>query len=385
MPKVLVITPYFFPHAGGSQEYIVNMYSELMKKNSHLSVDVLCYNTNDAPAHEIYKGFSVHRVQCLELLPGQFAIPNPIDLFKTLKKLRKNNYICINSHTRFFDNSWWTPAVSKWLGTKSLLTDHCASHPNHQSWIVRSITKVVDNVFARTVAHSYWKIHTVSNATAQFLENIGGPKSTVVHGGVDIQEINSTKPCTTVPNSNTEILHKDIVVSFVGRFIATKGPEKVAQIAASVIAANPRIRVILAGDGPLLPALQKKYSHIDRLHFTGNISREEVYALLKRSDILVHPSTHHEGFPTVLLEAAAARTALVASTAGGTRELIQNQHMGYSIDPQSVDEIRAAVEELANNTRLRKSVASAAYTQVATHFSQAIVAEKFAKAFLSNT
>lgn len=385
MPKVLVITPYFFPHAGGSQEYIVNMYSELMKKNSDLSVDVLCYNTNNAPAHEIYKGFSVYRVQCLELLPGQFAIPNPLDLIKTLRKLKPSNYTFINSHTRFFDNSWWTPVVAMWFGTKSLLTDHCATHPNHNWMAVRAITKLVDHIFARTVAHTYWKVHTVSTATAQFLKTLGGPNSTVVHGGVDVQLINSTKPCKVVPNSKTAILPTDIVVTFVGRFISTKGPDKIAQIAASLVKANPHIRIILAGDGPLLPELQKQYGKVERLHFTGTISRDDVYGLLRRSDILVHPSTHHEGFPTVLLEAAAAHTALIASPAGGTKELIQSPQLGWIIDPQSSGELQSAIEKLAEDAQQRKALASGVYTQVKTHFSQEIVAQKFAKAFLDNS
>ena len=78
--KILLISPYFAPHIGGSQRYMEELYVHLSEQFPHISVDVLTYNTTDSKTIEKYRGITIYRVPCWEILPGQFALPNPIKL-----------------------------------------------------------------------------------------------------------------------------------------------------------------------------------------------------------------------------------------------------------------------------------------------------------------
>ena len=52
MKKILVITPYFYPHIGGSERYMENLYAYLVRRNLQIKVDVLCYNTEKTKKEE---------------------------------------------------------------------------------------------------------------------------------------------------------------------------------------------------------------------------------------------------------------------------------------------------------------------------------------------
>src|SRR3990167_7935855 len=114
--RILVTTPYFYPHSGGSQNYIANLYSTLVKKHPEVKVDIVCYNTDKVSIRERYKNLNVYRVGCQEILPGQFALPNYLELLDLIKRLKKINgrYDIVNSHTRFFDNYLWGPILAKY-------------------------------------------------------------------------------------------------------------------------------------------------------------------------------------------------------------------------------------------------------------------------------
>lgn len=182
--RVLVVTPYFYPHVGGSEKYIEQLYGKLMEVDSNMEVDVLTYDTEKRGKFEEYKGFSVYRVGCWEILKGQFAIPNYFELIGLAWKLKPKKYDVVNSHTRFFDNSWWAWLLARYLGAKSLLTDHCAYHPVHKSWLVRMVAKAVDKVMIPVLGKMYDQVSVVSRATKSFLGKNGMKRSIeVVYGG----------------------------------------------------------------------------------------------------------------------------------------------------------------------------------------------------------
>jgi len=104
MKKILVITPFFYPHIGGSERYMEELYLFLRKKHPEIDVDVLCYNTNKVSKKESYQGLNIYRIPCWNILPDQFSLPNPASLIQFLFSER-NSYDLIHCSTRFFDSS----------------------------------------------------------------------------------------------------------------------------------------------------------------------------------------------------------------------------------------------------------------------------------------
>lgn len=88
--RILVVTPYFYPHLGGSERYIEQLYSTLIKIDKSIHVDVLTYNVCHVNSIEQRKGMTIYRIPGKELLKDQFAVPNYIALLKCLRTDRKS-------------------------------------------------------------------------------------------------------------------------------------------------------------------------------------------------------------------------------------------------------------------------------------------------------
>lgn len=343
--KILVLTPYFYPHIGGSERYIEELYSELVKQNPEIEVDVLTYNTNGSKKSERHKNFNIYRVGCWEILPNQFALPNYFELIALLRQLKKKNYSYVNAHTRFFDTAWWGWLVAKFFGAKSVLTDHCASHPQHGSFIVRTIAKLIDSLAMSFLYKVYEQITVVSQATRDFwIEHVGQIKNIVV-----------------IPNSVNDSLAAvegisgdEISVRFVGRNVAAKGAGIFDEVAKE---------------------LKNKYPKVIFESING-LSHDEVMRLLQQTTILVHPSIHHEGLPTVILEAGLSGCAIIATDVGGTRELIKNEEFGFLVKP-SVLEVKASVEKLLNKPSKAEEMGEKLRREVLKDYTWAKTAKKY--------
>lgn len=331
--KILLISPYFHPHKGGSQQYAEELHANLIKSDSKVSVDVLTYNTDKSKRVEKYRGFTIYRVPCFQILKGQFAIPNYFELAKTLSTLfKKNRYEFVNSHTRFFETSWWVPFVAKFYKTKSVLTDHCANHPTHKSRLVTKIAHLVDRHFVPLILNRYDHITVTNTATQKFMRTLTKKETSIIYGGVDTKYFKpgNNGKMRKIQGVSKTFSKNDIVVSFVGRMIHSKGPQLLLKAAEEIVAKNKNVYFIFGGNGPLYKDLSKAQSK--RIFFLGTMEKKEIAKLLSKTDILVHPSTHHEGFPNVLLEAGAAGCAVVATNMGGTYEII-NKNTGILIRP----------------------------------------------------
>lgn len=90
----------------------------------------------------------------------------------------------------------------------------------------------------------------------------------------------------------------------------------------------PKATALLAGDGPMRQALERRAIELDvaaSVRFLG--TRRDVPAVLSLVDLVVHPSLA-EGFPNAVLEAMAAGKAVVATGVGGTPEAVLDGETG---------------------------------------------------------
>lgn len=379
--RILVTTPYFFPHAGGSQKYIADLYSQLIKKHPEVKVDVICYNTDGVSKTEVYKGLNIYRVGCLEILPGQFSLPNYIELIGLIRKLKDKHgkYDLVNAHTRFFDNALWSPSVARYLGAKSLLTDHCAYSPQHSSKIVTFVAKVLDLLFTPLAAKLYNEVTAVSFATKKYLATLGISVDKVFHGGVVVKDF--TRKTTigddrSVPQIKRKFNRNDILVTFLGRVIYSKGPQILLDAAIQMGGKKRNTYFVIAGKGDLLEKLKRQRQK--NVFFTGNLDQSEVIKLLSATDILVLPTMHHEGFPIVLLEAGSIGCAVVATNRGGIGELIEDNKTGLIIEPTASD-VEKKLSRLINEPKLRATLVANLQEKVKRQFDSGIISEAYFK------
>lgn len=109
----------------------------------------------------------------------------------------------------------------------------------------------------------------------------------------------------------------------------------------------------LAGDGPLQAQLEKLAQDLgvaERVRFLG--WRTDRSALLRAADICVLPS-RYEPFGTVILEAWAARTPLVACASAGPAAHIDDGVTGLLTPIDDVEALRSAIERVLSDDHLR--------------------------------
>lgn len=376
--RILLISSYFYPHQGGSQQYMEELYRKLMKIDSSVQLDVICYNTDKAKKVEQYRGFTIHRVPCIQILPGQFALPNYFSLAWTIIKLsQEHTYDIVHSNTRFFDHSWYAPAVARILGAKAVLTDHCASFPVHPSKVLTLLIKLVDRLTTSITSRFYDLIMVTNHSARQFTQSIGMKNPVVVYGGVDTKFFNPRKrdKVRSVPNVKKRFSDKEIVITFLGRMIETKGPHLLMKASRMTVKQYKNVHFVFAGNGGMYNKLNHG-TQPERVYFTGALSKEQVAKLLANTDVFVHPSVHHEGFPNAILEAGASGCAVIATDKGGTKELIINGKTGLLVK-SSAKSLYTALVSLIENIGKRDELGDNLHKKIEKEFDWKNIAGEF--------
>jgi glycogen(starch) synthase len=172
------------------------------------------------------------------------------------------------------------------------------------------------------------------------------------------------------------------IVLYVGRFVREKGIHLLLTAAGSVLARQPRAKFVVVGGGARenLERFVRWYGIEDRVLFTGFLSGRPLHELYRLADVAVFPSLY-EPFGIVALEAMAAGTPVVASDAGGLREVVAHDVTGtshYSGDSGSLAwAVLRVLEDPARAARLQQ----AASERLATDFDWANIARQTAQVY----
>ena len=121
-------------------------------------------------------------------------------------------------------------------------------------------------------------------------------------------------------------------------------------------AAEPRLRCVLVGDGPLRARLEREFSWAA---FAGFMDRAQLARHYASADIYVHPSLT-ETFGNVLTEAMASGLAVAAFDYAAARQFIQSGVNGFAVPRDRPAELVAAAVRLATQPEVRARLGSAA-------------------------
>lgn len=146
------------------------------------------------------------------------------------------------------------------------------------------------------------------------------------------------------------------VIAFAGTLMRAKGLYELIEAAASL---QPRPVLALAGEGPDRADLQREAR--DRgveLRLLGRMDSTGVAALFAAADVVTLPS-YAEGLPNVVCEAMLAQRAVVASTAGGTPEILHDGETGFLVEPRRADLLAQALQRALEDDALRDRIAAA--------------------------
>ncbi len=134
-------------------------------------------------------------------------------------------------------------------------------------------------------------------------------------------------------------------IAFLGRLDDVK---RVDLLIRAVAHLSEDIRLEIAGDGPRrnhYQALTEKLGVARRVRFLGMLRRDEVPPFLSRAGVMCLVS-RREGWPTVLFEAMACGTPVIATAVGGIPEALEDPKLGMLLPPDpSPGELAEALEK----------------------------------------
>lgn len=170
-----------------------------------------------------------------------------------------------------------------------------------------------------------------------------GKKLSIISQGVDTRVFQ--------PRSIKKIRKKPKRILFVGRLVSTKGVEDGIRAFLEVKKECSQIEFIICGDGPEKNRLENLYGYKEGVIFKGSLPIDQLAKVYQECDVLLLPS-YSEGLPNVVMEAMASMVPVIASNAGGLRELIAEER-GILISPGNIEEITSAIKQMIKDQDLR--------------------------------
>jgi glycosyltransferase involved in cell wall biosynthesis len=182
------------------------------------------------------------------------------------------------------------------------------------------------------------------------LEALGFERVAVVGRGVDTQLFNPTRRSERLraawccSGSETVALH-------VGRIAPEKNLGLFVDAARGMQVIDPKVRVVLVGDGPQGPALRKRHPEFV---FAGMRIGQDLAEHYASADVFLFPSTT-ETFGNVTLEAMASGLAVVAYDYGAAQQYLRHGVSGLLAPRGDAAEFVRMAAQFARNRNLRSS------------------------------
>jgi glycosyltransferase involved in cell wall biosynthesis len=248
--------------------------------------------------------------------------------------------------------------VARTSGARHVVaTEHIVDIPpsRRRGLLKRVAARWIDRIIAISGAHREILVH-----------RHGLPESRieVIHNGVED------------PGRRPERPEGGVRIVCVGSLEERKGQELLVRAFAGLRRHGASRELVLVGDGPLRPRLEAIVKEEDlspSVAFTGEVP--SAWSELLRSDIAVVPSLR-EGIPFTVLEAMAAGAAIIVSRLPGLDEVIEHERTGWLVSPGDIAELTRALERLAGDGELRRSLAKAARAEYERRFTLAAMVRR---------
>jgi glycosyltransferase involved in cell wall biosynthesis len=152
-----------------------------------------------------------------------------------------------------------------------------------------------------------------------------------------------------------EIPERSFVIAFVGRLVLHKGLVELGKAWILLRSRHPGLHLLIVGDfesqDPVPPDTLEMFRADPRVRMTGLCQNmPELYGTV---DLVVLPS-HYEGFPTVLLEAAAMGLPAVATAIPGNVDAILDGVTGTLVPPFDARALADAIAGYIESPELRR-------------------------------
>jgi glycosyltransferase involved in cell wall biosynthesis len=200
------------------------------------------------------------------------------------------------------------------------------------------------------------------------LQRLGVAHARIILNAIDL-DCFTPEPAEPFLQRSLGIEADDIVVAHVSNLKAIKRPHDFVEGAAIALAAEPRLRFLIVGDGPLMSSLRSAVAAVgllSRFVFTGWVRYEQMPRYMRLADVVVMPSAG-EGLARVYLETMACGRVLIASNVAAARDVITDGIDGLLFPVGDVEALSVQVVRVARSNALRRRIGAAAHLRAQRH------------------
>jgi glycosyltransferase involved in cell wall biosynthesis len=191
--------------------------------------------------------------------------------------------------------------------------------------------------------HLRWMDHVVCVSEAQAAKvrraGVRAERMSVIYNAIDPSRFHEPDPRYRAKLLRYFRQPRTHVIGAAGRLSTEKGFAVLVAAAERVLRVHPSVGFVLFGEGPERARLQQQINAAGLNHtFILAGFRADLDRFLPHFDLFVLPS-FTEGLPNVVLEAFAAGVPLVATSVGGTPEVVEDGVSGHLVPPGDVEQL----------------------------------------------
>lgn len=179
-----------------------------------------------------------------------------------------------------------------------------------------------------------WYVAASAAQRAELLAaGVAGSRIAIVRSGIEVERFGGIS--RSEARRGLGLAPEARVILVAARLEPIKGHVDLLAALPRLLEVEPNLKVLLAGDGSLAAPLRDRIRRAGLAEVVALLGeREDVSSLLAAADLALLPS-HMEGIPSFLLEAMAARRALVACRVGGVEEAVSDGVEGVLVPPRA--------------------------------------------------
>ena len=350
-----------YPPAPGGAETVVKAYSEGLRDLGH-DVEVITtdlytetpFVKKEMPSEVNGINVTRHKAYTVSGEAHYVLAPGMVQSFLS----KKADIIHTHSYGYFQNHAGWIR--ERFQSTPWVITPHF--HPSWSMWggaKRKTLREFYDTVIGKGTMESADLITCVSKHERDMLVSeigISEDNIKIIYNGINWNDWQILPDKNIFRKQYPDI--SDKFVLFAGRLATNKGLSDL--ISAMDLVNQKSVDLVITGaDMGLGKQLEKEALEKGvRMHRLGHIDDETYRSVLAASEMLVLPS-EYEAFGIVLLEAAAAETAVIGTNVGGIPEAMSPGNNGLIVEYNDVDNLSKSIATLLDDAKLCKEMGKA--------------------------
>lgn len=141
------------------------------------------------------------------------------------------------------------------------------------------------------------------------------------------------------------------LIGFIGRLRKEKGITEFIKAIPLILEERNDIEFLIGGEGDMENWVKNEITKITenygvKIEFIGWIPRKDIFKYLSSLKILVLPTVHAEGLPTIILESMVCGTPVFSTTAGAITDIVQKNRTGFVMENNSKETIANGILQI---------------------------------------